>query len=71
VQLVLNQPVAIGFLRSKSNCRKDVIRIEHRSVYFAERLAAAIAAIPGVEVSVTHAARRYWEVENRSDFGDV
>ena len=44
---------------------------QHRSVYFAERLAATIAAIPGVEVSVTHAARRYWEVENRSEFGEV
>ena len=44
---------------------------QHRSVYFAEQLAAAIAAIPGVEVSVTHAASRYWKAENKAGLGDI
>ena len=32
----------------------------HRSVYLAERFAERLAGIAGVEVEVTHAARRYW-----------
>ncbi|MBO5941454.1 MAG: hypothetical protein J6R18_09705 [Kiritimatiellae bacterium] len=35
---------------------------QHRSVYFAERLFAALRDIAGVEVSVEHAARQYWKV---------
>ena len=32
----------------------------HRSVYLAERFAERLTGIAGVEVEVTHAARRYW-----------
>ena len=33
---------------------------QHRSVYFAERMAERLAGIDGVEVVVEHAARAYW-----------
>ena len=34
---------------------------QHRSVYFAERMAERLAGIDGVEVEVNHAARPYWK----------
>ena len=33
---------------------------QHRSVYFAERMAERLTGIEGVEVEVSHAARSYW-----------
>jgi RNase adaptor protein for sRNA GlmZ degradation len=35
---------------------------QHRSVYFAERMAERMAGIDGVKVEVCHAARKYWRV---------
>ena len=35
---------------------------QHRSVYFAERMAERLTGIDGVEVVVTHAARQYWKL---------
>ena len=32
----------------------------HRSVYLAERFAERLAGTDGIEIEVTHAARRYW-----------
>ena len=34
---------------------------QHRSVYFAERMAERLAGTDGVEVEVSHAARQYWK----------
>ena len=34
---------------------------QHRSVYFAERMAERLAGIDGVEVEVTHAAKPHWK----------
>ncbi len=34
---------------------------QHRSVYFAERMAKWLAAIDGVEVEVVHSAKSYWK----------
>ena len=34
---------------------------QHRSVYFAERMAERLSGIEGVEVSVSHTARPYWK----------
>ena len=36
---------------------------QHRSVYFAERMAERLKGIEGVEVEVKHAAKPYWKVE--------
>ena len=33
---------------------------QHRSVYFAERMAERLTGIEGAEVEVSHAARSYW-----------
>ena len=33
---------------------------QHRSVYFAERMAERLSGIEGVDVEVCHAARKYW-----------
>ena len=33
---------------------------QHRSVYFAERMAERLTGIEGVEVEVTHTAQQYW-----------
>ena len=35
---------------------------QHRSVYFAERMAERLAGIEGVEVEVSHVASQYWKV---------
>ena len=35
---------------------------QHRSVYFAERMAERLAGIYGVKVEVGHVARKYWRV---------
>ena len=34
---------------------------QHRSVYFAERLAADLINVPGIEVSVSHMASSHWK----------
>ena len=34
---------------------------QHRSVYFAERLAANLRDIPNVTIEIIHAAKRYWK----------
>ena len=36
---------------------------QHRSVYFAERMAERLAGTDGVELEVTHAATQYWKVK--------
>ena len=33
---------------------------QHRSVYFAERMAERLTGIDGVEIEVTHAAKQHW-----------
>ena len=37
---------------------------QHRSVYFAERMADRLRTIDGIEVEVVHAARQHWRTEN-------
>ena len=34
---------------------------QHRSVYFAERMAERLAMVDGVEIVVVHAAKSYWK----------
>ena len=34
---------------------------QHRSVYFAERMAERLAGTDGVELELTHAAKQYWK----------
>ena len=36
---------------------------QHRSVYFAERMAERLVGIDGVEIEVTHAAKAFWKVK--------
>ncbi len=36
---------------------------QHRSVYFAERMAERLIGTDGVEIEVCHAARQHWEVK--------
>jgi glycosyltransferase involved in cell wall biosynthesis len=38
---------------------------QHRSVYFAERMAERLAGIDGMEVEVNHAARLFWELKEK------
>ena len=35
---------------------------QHRSVYFAERMAERLTGLDGVEVEVRHEARQYWKL---------
>ena len=37
---------------------------QHRSVYFAERMADRLRTIDDIEVEVVHAARQHWRTEN-------
>ena len=43
---------------------------QHRSVYFAERMAERLAGTDGVEIEVLHAARSHWKkvCSNETDF---
>ena len=36
---------------------------QHRSVYFAERIARRLAIIDGIEVEIVHSAKPYWKIE--------
>ena len=36
---------------------------QHRSVYFAERMAERLAGTDGVTIEVTHAAKPFWKVK--------
>ena len=36
---------------------------QHRSVYFAERMAERLKGIDGVEIELTHTARQHWKVK--------
>jgi RNase adaptor protein for sRNA GlmZ degradation len=38
---------------------------QHRSVYFAERMAERLTGIEGVEVEVTHTAQQHWRVKRK------
>lgn len=37
---------------------------QHRSVYFAERMADRLRTIDNIDVEVVHAARQHWRTEN-------
>ena len=41
---------------------------QHRSVYFAERMAEQLAGIDGVVVQVIHAAKQHWKVKTKEKF---
>ena len=54
---------------AKLNTGRDHLQVafgctgcQHRSVYFAERMAERLAGTDGVEVEVNHAAKRHWKV---------
>ena len=40
---------------------------QHRSVYFAERMAERLKGIEGVEIVVEHAAEAFWKVKAKED----
>ena len=53
---------------AKLNTGRDHLQVafgctggQHRSVYFAERMAERLAGTDGVEIELTHAARKYWK----------
>ena len=46
-------------------------RIPTRSVYFAERMAARLAGIGGVEIEMMHTARLHWKVKAKEKCGGV
>ena len=41
---------------------------QHRSVYFAERMAKRLVGIDGVEVVVIHVARQDWKVKTKEEY---
>ena len=54
---------------AKLNTGRDHLQVafggtggQHRSVYFAERMAERLAGIDGVEIEVSHAASQHWKV---------
>ena len=61
-----NAPAAkrSGCLNAKREPRRGRKRPrQHRSVYFAERLARRLAIIDGIEVEIVHSAKPYWKIE--------
>ena len=64
--MCLNSPASSRYL----NDGRDHLQIafgctggQHRSVYFAERMAERLAGTEGVEIEVTHAAKAFWKVK--------
>ena len=60
---------------AKLNTGRDHLQVafgctggQHRSVYFAERMAERLAGTDGVEIEVTHAARQYWNVKTKEEY---
>ncbi len=41
---------------------------QHRSVYFAERMAERLTGTDGVEVVVIHVARQDWKVKTKEEY---
>ena len=57
---------------AKLNTDRDHLQIafgctggQHRSVYFAERMAERLAGTDGVAIEVAHAARQHWKVKTK------
>ena len=55
---------------AKLNTGRDHLQVafgctggQHRSVYFAERMAERLAGVEGVEIEVEHAARPFWKLK--------
>ena len=44
---------------------------QHRSVYFAERMAERLAGVDGVEIEITHTAKQYWTTSHDSENRDI
>ena len=44
---------------------------QHRSVYFAERMAERLSGIDGVEIEVSHAAKQYWTTNHAKENHDI
>ena len=44
---------------------------QHRSVYFAERMAERLADIDGVDIEITHTAKQYWEANPAKENRDI
>lgn len=44
---------------------------QHRSVYFAERMAERLAGIDGVEIEVSHTAKQYWTTNHAKENRDI
>ena len=40
---------------------------QHRSVYFAERMAERLSGIDGVEIEITHTAKQYWKTSHAKE----
>lgn len=44
---------------------------QHRSVYFAECMAERLSGIDGVEIEITHTAKRYWTTGRPRESRDI
>ena len=44
---------------------------QHRSVYFAERMAERLSGIDGVEIEITHTAKQYWTTSHAKENRDI
>jgi RNase adaptor protein for sRNA GlmZ degradation len=44
---------------------------QHRSVYFAERMAERLSGIDSVEIEITHTAKHYWTTSHDSENRDI
>ena len=60
---------------AKLNTGRDHLQVafgctggQHRSVYFAERMAEQLNGVEGVEIDVEHAAKPFWNlIQNRKE----
>lgn len=44
---------------------------QHRSVYFAERMAERLSGIDGVDIEITHTAKQYWTTSRAGENRDI
>ena len=63
---------------AKLNTGRDHLQVafgctggQHRSVYFAERMAERLSDIEDVEIEVSHTAKQYWTTNHAKENRDI
>lgn len=58
-------------LRAQLRELRPQVPRQHRSVYFAERMAERLSGIDGADIEITHTAKQYWPASLASESRDI